>query len=132
MSWPGWARWAASVLLISWLVSLTLSACLSLVALYEVGSNPFADAGLSVLSIGGAVLIRLHWQALRSWNTRSEAWTRDHPAGAMGLYALVGMFLVSLSLGLSFVNLAVGAASGCFMGWLHLRLDRSRRGDPAT
>jgi DMSO reductase anchor subunit len=130
-SWRERALWVGSVWLISWVVGFVLAAVLSLSGIYEMASNPFADAVVSVVSIVGAVLIRLHWDSIRSWMTSSNDWLLDHPAISVGLYALTGM-LFSLSLGLSLANLAFGAALWAVAGWAITRRDRRLRGDGAA
>jgi DMSO reductase anchor subunit len=131
-SWRERALWVGSVWLISWVVGFVLAAVLSLSGIYEMASNPFADAVVSVVSIVGAVLIRLHWDSIRSRMTSSNDWLLDHPAVSVGLYASIGMLFTSLQLGLSIVHLALGAALWGVPGWAITRRDRRLRGDAAT
>jgi hypothetical protein len=131
-SWPERARWVASVWLIWVIVGFVLAAFLSVTGVYELYSNPFVDVVVSVVSIVGAVLIRLHWDSIRSWMTNSNDWLLDRPAISVGLYASIGMLFASLQLGLSIVHLALGAALWGVPGWAITRRDRRARGDAAT
>jgi hypothetical protein len=130
-SWPERGLWVVSVVLISWAVGFFVAATLSLSGIYEMGSNPVADAGISVVCLGGAVLIRLHWHAIRSWYQDSNDWLLDHPAAFIGLFVLMGM-LFSLPLGVSLANLAFGGSLWALSGWFFFRRDRRARGGAAT
>ena len=131
-SWPERARWVATTWLLAWVVGLPIGILFSATGLVGADPSPLALVGMSALSIVCAILLRRHWQSLRSWISQSNDWLLDHPATTVGIYALMGMFF-SLLLGLSLVNLALGGslrgrgrAGGTSDG------DRRRRGDAAA
>jgi hypothetical protein len=112
-------------------VGLPIGILFSATGLVGADPNPLALASMSGLSIGGAILLRRHWQSLRSGISQGNDWLFDHPVVSIGLYVLIGI-LFSLGMGVSIAHIAFGGALWGCGGWWNVSRDRRRRGNAAA
>jgi hypothetical protein len=123
------ARWAVTTLLLGWVLSIPTGLILAAAGLFDL-NNPVVNATIFAIAIVGAILLRLHWESVRSWMSNADEWLYDHPVFAFASYVLAGIYLGLLWHSLAILFLSVSLWG--LLGGLRIRSDRRRRGNSAA
>jgi hypothetical protein len=123
------ARWAVTTLLLGFVLCLPITVILAPTGLFD-SDSPVEGAIILALAIVGAILLRRHWESVRSWWAKADDWWCEHPAFAFASYVLAGIYLGLLWH--SFGAMMLSVSLWGLLGWLRIRSDRRRRGDAAA
>jgi len=124
--WRARAAWVGWTLLLWIAISSFVGLYLSDLRGFEGNGGALENVVASVVSLAAAVLLRIYWPALRSWNSGSSDWAIQHRAVTITLYA-VGFGLIWWLLNRDAVSGAFGAGIGGVLGWLSLRREAHKR-----
>ena len=117
-----------TTLLLGWLLSVPIGVILESTGLVDL-NNPVEGPVIFVLAIVAVILLRRHWESVRSWMSNADEWLYDHPVFAFAGYVLAG---IVLGLGWhSFRIMLFSVSLWGLLGWFRLRRDRGR-GDAAA